>query len=133
MEKKILSLFLYKHKLKFNEIEKQLKIRSNKLTYHLKKLIKQKVLEKQEGYYKLSETSENLIPYITSKQSVLPVILVAIEKNKKIFLYKREKRPYKNKLSLPGGRILLGETISKTTKRIMKEKFNIKCGFKKIN
>lgn len=130
---KILKLFLYDHKLKFSEIEKQTKIHSNKLAYYLKNLIKENILEKQNRYYKLSETSETLIPYITSKQAVLPVILIAIEKNKKIFLYPREKRPYKGKLSLPGGRILLGETILQTTGRIMKEKFNIKCRFKKVN
>lgn len=133
MKQKILSTFLYNHKLKFSEIENQTKIHSNKLAYYLKNLIKEGILEKQGEYYKLSETSEKLIPYITSKQAVLPVILIAVEKQRKIFLYSREKRPYKNKLSLPGGRILLGETISQATSRIMKEKFNIKCKLKKVN
>jgi len=44
MEDKILRLFLFDHKLKFNEIEKVLKIRSNKLAYHLKKLVSKGVL-----------------------------------------------------------------------------------------
>ena len=38
-EEKILELFLFHNKLKFNEIEKLTKMRSNKLDYHLKKLI----------------------------------------------------------------------------------------------
>lgn len=130
---KILELFLYNHKLKFGEIEKQTKLRSNKLAYYLKKLVKENVLEKRGDFYQLSETAEHLIPYINSGQAVLPVILIAIEKNKKIFLLQREKRPYKGKLSLPGGRILVGETIPKATERIMKEKFSIKCRFKKVN
>jgi len=133
IEEKILELFLYNHKLKFNEIEKQTKIRSNKLTYHLKNLQKKAILIKENEYYKLSETSEYLIPYINSKQAVLPVILIALTKNKNIFLYKRQKRPYKEKLSLPGGRILLRETIPKAVQRIIKEKFNINCKLKKIN
>ncbi len=132
MEQKILSTFLYNHKLKFNEIEKLLKARSNKLSYHLKKLGDKGTLDKEGDFYKLSETAESVIPHLTEKQSILPVILVAIKKGNKFFLYKRNKRPYKNLLSLPGGRILAGETIQQATKRIMK-KFKINCNFKKIN
>lgn len=133
MEKTILSTFLYNNRLKFSEIEKDTKIKSNKLSYYLKKLIKQKILINDKDAYKLSEASEYLIPYISDKKAVLPIILIVIEKNKKIFLIKRQKRPFKDKLGLPGGRILLGETIQKATQRIMKEKFNINCKFKKIN
>jgi len=132
MEQKILSTFLYNHKLKFNEIEKLLHTKSNKLSYHLKKLENKGVLNKEEDFYRLSETSESVIPYLTEKQSILPVILIAIKKANKFFLYKRNKRPYKDLLSLPGGRILSGETIQQATKRIMK-KFKINCSFKKIN
>ena len=133
MKQQILETFLHNHKLKFNEIEKLIKIRSNKLAYHLKKLEKEGILEKEKDFYNLSETAERLIPYLTKKQAILPIILIAIGKNRKIFLHKRGKRPFKNKLSLPGGRIIVGETIPKATQRLMKEKFNIHCKFKKIN
>lgn len=133
MEKKILRAFLHNHRLKFNEIEKITKIRSNKLTYHLKKLIKKNILNKKTDNYQLTETSENLIPYISDKKAVLPVVLISIKKEKSIFLYKRTKRPYKDRSSLPGGRIKLGETITQATERIMREKFRINCEFEKIN
>lgn len=133
MEEKIISLFLFKKRLKFNEIEKSLRIRSNKLTYHLKKLIKRKILIKNKEYYYLSETAEYLIPYISDKKSILSAVLVIIKKQNKVFLIERKKRPFMEKLSLPGGRILIGESIKKATERILKEKFNIKCNFKKIN
>ena len=133
MEKTLLSAFLYNNRLKFNEIEKNTKIKSNKLSYYLKKLIKERILIKDKDAYKLSETSEYLIPYISDKKVVLPITLIIIEKNKKIFLIERQKRPFKNKFSLPGGRMILGESIIKTTERIMKEKFSLKCKFKKIN
>jgi ADP-ribose pyrophosphatase YjhB (NUDIX family) len=132
MEKQILKLFLTNNKLKFSEIEKSLKIRSNKLNYHLKKLLKQGILEKNKEHYFLSETSEYLIPYLSEKKSVLPVILVHIGNNKKAFLYKRGKRPYKDYFSLPGGRMIIGEDIPKSAKRIMKEKFNLNIKFNKI-
>ena len=132
MEEKILRVFLYNHKLKFSEIEKQLNIRSNKLAYHIKNLEKKGIIVKDEDFYRLSDTAEELIPYLTQKKSVLPVILIAIGNKNRFFLYKREKRPFKNKLSLPGGRILLRETIPKATQRLMK-KFKINAKFKKIN
>ena len=133
MENKILDLFLYHNKLKFNEIEKLLKTRSNKLAYHLKQLIKKRILIKKQENYSLSETTEYLIPYISNKKAALPVILIHIGNQNKAFLYKRQKRPFKDYLSLPGGRLLIKESIKQAAKRIMKEKFNINTNFKKIN
>lgn len=133
MENKILNLFLYNHQLKFNEIEKEIKTRSNHLAYHLKNLIKKEMVEKDAEKYKLADNFEHLIPYLTNKNSVLPVILIALKNKKDIFLIERNKRPFKDKLSLPGGRIILGENIKKTTERIMSEKFNIDCKLEKIN
>jgi ADP-ribose pyrophosphatase YjhB (NUDIX family) len=133
LEEKILELFLFNTNLKFNEIKKSLNIRSNKLAYHIKQLIKKDILIKNQEEYSLSETAENLIPYLSNKKAVLPVILVHIGNNKECFLYKRKKRPFKDQISLPGGRPVLGESISKATERIMKEKFNINCILKKIN
>jgi len=130
---KILKLFLFHDRLKFNEIEKLLGIRSNKISYYIKKLVEKKIIEKRGDFYSLTESSEFLIPYLSEKKAVLPIILIAIKKDKKIFLYKRDKRPYKDKLSLPGGRLLLGESVQNAVKRIMKEKFNANVTFKKIN
>jgi ADP-ribose pyrophosphatase YjhB (NUDIX family) len=130
MEQKILQLFAINDKLKFSEIESMLKVRSNKLAYHIKQLINKKVLIKEKEYYKLSETAEYLIPYLSEKKSPLVVILIRIGNNKKCFLYKRQKRPFKDKLSLPGGRLLLNEKISDAVKRIMKEKYNISAKLK---
>lgn len=133
MEKKIISLFLYSNKLKFNEIEKHLKVRSNKLAYHLKQLVDKGILVKNKEEYELSETAEYLIPYLSDKKAVLPVVLIHIGNKNKAFLFKREKRPFKGFLSLPGGRLLVGESIKDATKRIMKEKFNLNVELRKIN
>lgn len=133
MERKILDLFLFSNKLKFNEIEKLTKIRSNKLAYHIKRLIARNILKKEGEYYSLSETSEYLIPYLSEKKAPLPVVLILIGNEKKCFLYLRKKRPYAGKLSLPGGRLILGESIEDAVKRIMNEKFGIKAKLKKIN
>ncbi len=136
MEKEILRAFLYKHKLRFSEIERFIGERSNKLAYHLNKLTKKDLLRKKGEYYALNENFEHTIPYISDEKSVLPVILISIkngDKNNEIFLVERKKRPFKELLGLPGGRILLTESIKNATERIMKEKFNIKCQLKKVN
>ncbi len=132
MEREILNLFLHNHKLKFNKIEKELEIRSNKLAYHLNKLIKKGILTKQKDFYKLSKASEYLIPYLSNKKSPLPVLLIHIGDKNKCFLHKRKKRPFKNKLSLPGGRLKLGESIKQGVKRIIK-RYNINAKFEKIS
>ena len=129
----ILKLFQYAEKLKFSDIEKALKVRSNKLSYHLNNLTKKGVLKKEGEYYKLSESSEHIIPYLVEKKSPLPVVLILVGDKEKAFLYKRIKRPYKNFLSLPGGRILIGEGLEDASKRIMKNKFNAEVKFKKLN
>jgi|APSaa5957512622_1039677.scaffolds.fasta_scaffold00055_33 ADP-ribose pyrophosphatase YjhB (NUDIX family) len=133
MEQKILQTFLYNHKLKFNQIEKLLKERSNKLAYHLNNLKNKGILTKTKETYQLSPSAEPIIPHITKKQSPLPVILITLKNKNNIFLHKRNKRPFKDLLGLPGGRIIEGETIAQATRRIMKEKFNINCNFKNIN
>jgi len=133
METKILDLFLYKNRMKFNEIEKGVNERSNKVSYHVGKLVKKGVLVKVGEFYELSEAAESLIPYLSSKRAVLPVVLVCVGDKHKCFLIKRAKRPYKGKLSLPGGRLLVGEDVGDAVERIMKDKFNIKVKLSKVN
>lgn len=133
MEQKILKQFLYSKKLKFSEIEKAVGVRSNKLNYHLQKLVKKEILIKTDSVYELTESAEYLIPYISDKKQALPVLLIQIGNSKEVYLIERTKRPYKGKLGLPGGRLVMGEQIEWATERIMKEKFNIDVKFKKIN
>ncbi len=131
MEEKILNLFAHNESLSFKEIQKSLKIRSNNLAYHLKKLIKDNKLEKSNKEYRLSPDSEYLIPYMSEKQAVIPVVLVLIKHKGRAFLVKRTKRPYLGLLGLPGGRLLVGESPEEAAKRIAR-KFNIKINNQKI-
>jgi ADP-ribose pyrophosphatase YjhB (NUDIX family) len=129
----ILKLFQYEEKLKFSDIEKALNVRSNKLTYHIKKLTKKGILKKEGKYYLLSETSERIIPFLSEKDSTLPAVLIHIGDSKECFLITRKKRPFKSLLSMPGGKILVGESIEDAVKRIMKEKYNLDTKLEKIN
>ena len=135
MQEKILEAFLYNNTLKFSEIEKKLSVRSNKLSYHLKNLIKQGILKKEHDTYILTKSAQPSIPYVSKKSPVMSVILVAIEDPKhknNIFLIEREKRPFKDKYGLPGGRLQLGESIHSATTRIA-QKWHVNATFKKVH
>lgn len=125
MEQEILSLFTHNDTLKFNQIEKSLNKRSNKLAYHLKKLRDKQFLQKTGDTYSLAEEQESTIPYLSSKKAVIPVILIHIGNEKQAFLIERTKRPYKNMLALPGGRLMQGESFTSAAKRIALEKCNL--------
>ncbi len=127
-----MSLFAYESKLHFNEIRRKLRTRSNKLAYWLKKLNSYGLIVKDSEGYSLAESAEHLVPYLSATRSALPVVLVHIGNSKKAFLYKRSKRPYKDLLALPGGRLLIGESPEQAAERIMKNKHNIKISKPKI-
>ena len=125
MENQILTLFAHEPQLTFSNIKERIKIRSNLLSYWLKKMIQKGIIIKSGRLYKLAESSEHLVPYLSENKSTLPVILIILRNKNKVFLHKREKRPYKGLLSIPGGRLLIGESINDAARRIMKVKFGV--------
>lgn len=134
--KEIFSLFSEKSKIKFNEIEKSLKIRSNMISYHLDQMKKEGIIQKEGDFYSLTLESEKYIPILTNitedKHSPLPVILVALINNNKILLIKRNKRPYQNYWSMIGGKINLEESFEVSAKRHILEKTGIRAKFENI-
>lgn len=122
----IFKLFAENTKLKFSEIEKAIKIRSNMVSYHLEKMQEEGLLEKKDDYYYLTKKAERylpIIPHITGQElSPLPVILAAVLHKDKILLIKRHKRPYQNYWCLIGGKMRMEETFGAAAKRVVKEK-----------
>jgi len=133
----IFKLFLEQDKLKFSEIEKSLKIRSNMVSYHIEKMQEEGLLEKKGMYYHLTKEAEKFLPIIPhiigQEMSPLPVILVAIVKDNDILLIKRKRRPYKNYWSMIGGKMLMEESYEEASKRLVKEKTGLKCKFISTN
>ncbi|MBU0471333.1 MAG: NUDIX domain-containing protein [Nanoarchaeota archaeon] len=133
----IFELFLNHEKLKFNEIEKAVNVKSNMAAYHIEKMIEEGLLGKKGLYYYLTKKGEQYIPIfehiIGEELSPTPVVLVSIVKDDKILLIKRNKRPYKDYWSMIGGKIKLDETFEKTSLRLVKNKTNLNGEFKSIN
>ena len=128
----IFKLFLTKDSLQFHEIEKVIKIRSNKLAYHLQQLQKQGLLIKKEESYTLTPEGETRVPTFLSNNSPLPVIVVGLV-HQKILLIKRNKRPYKEYWSLLGGRWHFRETIQEGSIRIVQERTGLEAEFTSLN
>jgi len=122
----IFRLFLKNTRLKFSEIEKAIKIRSNMVSYHLEKMQEEGLLEKKDNYYYLTKKAERylpIIPHITGQElSPLPVILTAVLRKNQILLIKRNTRPYQNYWCLVGGKMHMEETFGASAKRVVKEK-----------
>lgn len=134
----IFELFTRNSKLKFNQIEKAIKIRSNMISYHLEQMKNDKIIYKEGDFYKLTDEAERYVPIFnhitTNEMSPLPIVLVAlIEDKNKILLINRNKRPYKNYLSMIGGKIKLEENIEQSAHRHILEKTGINAKFEKIS
>lgn len=133
----IFRLFLSNSKLKFNEIEKAIKIRSNMVSYHLDKMQEENILEKKQEYYQLTENAEKYVPIfaniIGEKLSPVPVILVTIINKDKILMIKRNRRPYKDYWSMIGGKMLLNEDFKQASLRIVKNKTGLDAEFISFN
>ncbi|MGV8141663.1 MAG: NUDIX domain-containing protein [Candidatus Woesearchaeota archaeon] len=135
----IFKLFLENTKLKFNEIEKHLKIRSNMVSYHLTSMVHDGLLVKKGEYYLLTENAEKYIPMFSEifgyDIGPLPVVLVAVmnKKQNRILLIKRNKRPYKNYWSMIGGKILLHEDFKDASIRKVREKTGLDSQFISVN
>jgi len=134
--KQIFELFTKNHRLKFNEIEKSLDIRSNLLVYHLDKMKQGGLIEKHDDTYQLTEKAEKMMPFfahLTGKETgVLSVVIAAIVKGNKICFIKRNKRPYKDYWGMVGGKMVIGESIQETAVREAKEETGLDVEFDSI-
>lgn len=107
------------------------KIGGNQFSYHLKEVIKNGYVKKDGLFYKLTSKGEQFADTISLKtftKRVQPKIVTMIAlKNKKgeILFCKRDKQPFFGKLTLPYGKIHLGERIEESAKREVAEKVGL--------
>lgn len=118
MEDKILKRFSRFKKLKFNDLKEETE--SNKLSYHLKKLIQENLITKNEDYYFLTDKGEEKLCYLEDKgslkQPIHDVFLLPF-KDGKYVVQKRTKRPLLDVIIPIGARIRKGESIFQTAKK----------------
>ena len=118
MEDKILKRFSHHKKLKFNDLKEE--VESNKLSYHLKKLIQENLITKDQDFYYLTDKGEEKLCYLEDKgqlkQPIHDVFLLPY-KDGKFVVQKRTKRPFLDIIIPIGARIKKGESIFETAKK----------------
>jgi ADP-ribose pyrophosphatase YjhB (NUDIX family) len=117
----ILSCFCHAPVLRFAGIVKRTTERSNLVAYHLKRLVAQGIVLKDNDQYRLAPEAEFFLPYLNTREKLkLAVVLIAIVKQNKVVLIQRDQRPYQKLWSMPGGKIYFDESIEEAAVRIAK-------------
>jgi ADP-ribose pyrophosphatase YjhB (NUDIX family)/predicted transcriptional regulator len=135
--KRIFEVFLKNQNLRFNELEKEVGIRSNELAYYLEQLKKEGIIEKQGEYYKLTKNAKKTIPFFPimmgERTGQLAIVMVAVLKDDKILLVERDKEPFKGYWALIGGKISVNESIEQASLRHVKKEFGLDVNFDCVN
>jgi 8-oxo-dGTP pyrophosphatase MutT (NUDIX family) len=121
-------------------LPEELKLESYKFNYHLKQLVKDKLVDKLESGYKLTEKGLNLISVYTvagevdSKHKV-SVALAAFRTNKNIrelLMQKRLRHPFYGDVTTIAGKVKLGEKILDAAKRKLTEEAGLEGDFRLV-
>lgn len=143
IQRKILSKLYVSKSLKFSEAKPE-GIESDLYNYHLKYLLSNQLIRKEDGVYMLSFYGKKYIADLNpmdikgQNQDVYKVNVLtgAIRRNKsgllEALVEKRKRQPFFNKTSIMGGNLKKGEPVEKAAKRIFKEHTSITSSFKHI-
>jgi len=86
--------------------------------YHLQKLLQQNLILKSKSKYELSTVGQSISPYLDIEKHPIGAIVLAIFKDSKVVLIKREKHAFQGYWAIPGGKINFGETAEQAAERI---------------
>lgn len=73
-----------------------------------------------------------IIIHRMNKKYSVPVVDTIIKKDNRIILIKRKNYPFKNKLVIPGGKVIYNETVEHAAIREAKEETGLKVRLKEI-
>ncbi len=98
---------------------------SNKLSYHLKVLEQDNIIEKKDSKYYLTREGKKLLNFLseTAETRKQPVSVVALipEKDGKVLLQERLKEPWYGYWLVAAGKIEFGESFAEAIQRELKE------------
>ena len=117
IEKEILEKLMYNSSLNYNSLWDKKKYPSSKFNYHLKKLVQDELLYKNDsGEYELSQRGNQYIAELNNKKlekQTIPLtcsFVLCINKNREVLLQIRKKQPYLGIINIPGGKVQFGES-----------------------
>ncbi|MEI6731373.1 MAG: NUDIX domain-containing protein [archaeon] len=118
---------LMKKELTFSEILEKVNLRDHgQLNYHLGLIIEHDLMIKKDGRYALTKMGEKMAIYTEQfmMNEMYPISVVCVMvKNKegKLLITKRSKKPYKGHWVFPGGKVRIGESMAEASKREIRE------------
>ena len=116
VQKAILKQLLYNDKMRYNELWNK-EFSSNLFDYHLKKLIEDGIVAKQDDLYSLTAKGTQHISYLDGKtieQKQRPLVctfLLGLNDKGELLMHRRKKQPFLNYVGLPGGKLEMGERV----------------------
>lgn len=133
IQKEILARLITHPYLRFSELKPK-HIESNHFMYHLKSLMKDGlVVKNDEGLYLLSAEGKQLADnmsletYKPRKQPNIVTLITCQNEKGQWLVYKRARQPLIDQVGFVYGKIHLGETISEAAHRELKEKSGLQC------
>lgn len=136
---KILRGLLFAPQAGFAELQKTTKLTSDHFNFHVKKLVEEGYVEKNERHYKLSVKGKEYANRLDTDENEIekqPKVSVAItlerlnDEGKKEFLFQqRKKNPYFDFWGRAGGKIRWGESIIEAAKRELFEETGLEADF----
>lgn len=130
---------LKKKELAFSEILEKVNLRDHgQLNYHINLLLGNKLIEKDNGKYKLTELGEKMAQYtqqfMMKEMYPLSVVCVIVkDSDGKVLITRRAKKPYQGHWVFPGGKIRIGETLKDAAEREILEETGLKIKFEKVS
>jgi len=130
----ILRNLLFSDGLRFSEMKSDESLENNKFDFHLKELMKQGFIVKDENLYKLTDKGKEYANTMDTdeikvqKQAKIGAISVALREvdgKWEYLIYTRLKQPFYGSQGFPSGKAKWGELFSATSKREFKEETNL--------
>jgi 8-oxo-dGTP pyrophosphatase MutT (NUDIX family) len=127
LQRHILQTLTFKGPVRYAEIKPRA-VEGNLFTYHLQKLIDQRLVAKRNRKYRLTTKGLRLIEPLshgTFTERIQPTIttLIACQNRKgEWLLYHRRRQPFPGKLGFPYGKVHLEETVLEAAIREFREK-----------
>lgn len=127
---KILRHLLFIPAATFAELQKQTDMTSDHFTFHLKKLVENDYVQKDDGHYSLTQTGKEYTNRLDTAKNVIErqpkiSVLMLIERDndgKREFLWQqRLKQPFYGYWGRFGGKVSWGESFEDGAKRELKE------------
>lgn len=132
IQMKLFNALVQSEILRYSELKPK-ELEANLFMYHLKELMKMKLVEKSDKGYRLTPAGKSTATRFSIREQMIRImptvisVLALTSPDGETLLYRRKRHPFIGFLSFPSGKIHLGDTLSDAAYRELKEK----CGYEK--